>query len=489
MGAYSVPQEIRALKPVGTIVKCIKGKYYVYTHSQHKDIKTGKWKTDAGKLIGKIVPDVGYIPNLDTIKNKGITCFDYGQYLLSCSLAKENLDLLKKFFTSEEAMQLYALASIIAVKGYEGLTIAEEYYERSLIAHDYPCLKFSYKRISKLLELIGRQDDARKFQRRCLENSDKLAIDGHVIASSSENNELSSLGYKSSTINSNQMNLMLALDINTSSPVAVKFYPGYMLDKSDFSDFIEHCGSIKNKIILIDKGFYKDDNINLIVNEEAFYIIPLSENHKQYKNVIKDIEETCDKNKLDNYFFYNKDKKTDLVEYKEYKLNDKTVIYYKNISEAEKLSKNYLKELEKGSKGYTKEKYNQLVDTFGVIVLSTNLNKDVKDIYNHYKNRWSIETYYDRLKNVIKFKELNLGDYATIQGLAFVMLIAGRIDAKISKAAKEVKLSRKELLQLASFLKITDIDGKITIHNQKKQHFEVFEKLNISMDTTKKCLS
>ena len=486
MGAYSVPQEIRTLKPVGTIVKCIKGKYYVYTHSQHKDIKTGKWKTDSGKLIGKIVPGVGYIPNEDTIKNKGITCFDYGQYLLACNLAKENLVLLKEFFTNEEAMQLYSLASIIAVRGYEGLTFMEDYYKRSLIAHDYPYLKFSYKRISKLLELIGRQDSARKFQRICLKESSKLAIDGHVIASSSEDNELTASGYKSNIINSNQMNLMVALDVETSSPVAIKFYPGYMLDKSDFSDFIEHCGSIKNKIILIDKGFYSDDNINLIVGSEAFYIIPLSENHKQYKNIIKDID--TNNNKLDNHFLYHKNKKTDLIVYKTYKLDNKTVTYYKNVSEAEKLSKKYLEELEKGSKGYSKEKYNQLVDTFGVIVLSTNLDKDVEEIYEYYKERWSIEVYYDHLKNVIKFKELNLDDYATIQGLAFVMLIAGRIDAKIFNAAKEVKLSRKELLQLASYLKITDIDGKVIIHNQKKQHFEVFEKLGISMDTNNKCL-
>lgn len=491
MGAYSVPEEIRKLKPTGTSIKVVKGKYYVYSHSQHKDPVTGKWKTDPGRILGRIVEGVGYIPNEDASKNKGITCFDYGSYLLVCSLAGKDFLLLKEFFTAEEAMQLFAFATIISVKGYTGITIAEDYYERSLIAHDYPALKFSYRRLSTLLELIGRQDTARQFQQKCLEDSgDEIAVDGHVIATSSENNELSSPGYKTRKIKSNHMNLMVALDVKSHSPVATKVYPGYMLDKSDFVDFIEHCGIIKGKIILIDRGFFSEENMCLIEKEEAFYVIPLSENMLMYKDAKNDVASLGGGDKLEEFFFYKKEKKTDLVKYRTYKINNRKVIYYKNISEAERLSKKYLEAIENGSKGYTMEKYNSLVDGFGVIVLITNItDEDAKNIYERYKNRWTIETYYDRLKNVTGFKELNIDDWATMQGLAFVMLLSGRIDAMLSEAAKTVKLSKKQLLSLAAFLKITDINGKITIHNLKNQHDEVFKKLNISMSTASKCLS
>ncbi len=491
MGAYSVPEEIRKLKPTGTIIKVVKGKYYVYSHTQHKDPDTGKWKTDPGKILGRIVENVGYIPNGDASKNKGITCFDYGSYLLACTLSKKDFELLKKFFTIEEAMQLYAFAAIIAVKGYTGMTIAEDYYSRSLIAHDYPALKFTYRRLSTLLELIGRQDAARQFQKECLEESgEELAVDGHVIASSSENNELSAPGYKTRAIKSNHMNMMVALDVESSSPVATKVYPGYMLDKSDFKDFIEHCGSVKGKIILIDRGFFSEDNMTLIENEGAFYVIPVSENLNLYKDAVKDVTALGGGDKLQEYFFYRKGKKTDLVKYKTFTVNGRKVVYYKNISEAERLSKKYLEEIENGSKGHTMEKYNTLVEQFGVIVLSTNrTGDDARTVYERYKNRWSIETYYDKLKNVTGFKELNIDDWAVMQGMAFVMLLVGRIDAKLSKAANDVKLSKKKLLSLAAFLKMTDIDGRITIHNKKGQHDEVFEELGISMDTKTKCLS
>ena len=49
MGDYSVPAEIRALKPKGTMVKNINGYYYVYQFSSYRD-ENGKRKTKTGKF-------------------------------------------------------------------------------------------------------------------------------------------------------------------------------------------------------------------------------------------------------------------------------------------------------------------------------------------------------------------------------------------------------------------------------------------------------
>lgn len=56
-----------------------------------------------------------------------------------------------------------------------------------------------------------------------------------------------------------------------------------------------------------------------------------------------------------------------------------------------------------------------------------NHDNNPKEIYELYKSRWSIESYYDKLKNGIHFETLNLDDCAVTQGLAFVMMIAWRI--------------------------------------------------------------
>lgn len=483
MGTYSVPEEIRRLKPKGTSVKIIKGNYYVYSHSQIKDPETGKWKTATGKLLGKIIPDVGFCPRDNGNQKDIITCFDYGEYLLGCSRAKEDFIRLKECFTPEESMILISLAIIFAINGYVGLKKAEDLYERSLIARDYPALKFGYKKVSQLLEMIGRTEKAKEFQIKCFASSSKLAVDGHAIASVSENNDLAATGYKTKSIKSEYMNLIVALDIETGEPVSTRVFPGYTLDKRAFVDFISTCGSIKNKLILIDMGFFSEENVKYITGNGGSYIIPVSKNRNVYNECTK-----ATRGKKAS-FIYTRNRKSDVVEYKEYLVEGKKIVYYKNVTEAEKLSYTYLNNLEKGSKGYSQTEYDKQSKSYGIILLETNLtDKTAKEIYNSYKDRWSIETYYDRLKNGINFEALNIDDWALMQGVAFVMMLSGRIDARILKDAKQLKMTRKELISLFSFLKLTENNKGVTIHNQKTKHSHVAESLGLCFDTTIKCL-
>ena len=135
------------------------------------------------------------------------------------------------------------------------------------------------------------------------------------------------------------------------------------------------------------------------------------------------------------------------------------------------------------------DEYERQRKKYGVILLETNLKeKGAGEVYCHYKNRWSIETYYDRLKNGIDFESLNIDDWALMQGVSFVMLLAGRIDSRILKDAKKLKMTRRKLVSFMKFLKLTDNGKDVSIHNGKKRHTEVAELLGLSFDTTLKCL-
>ena len=284
MGNYTVPDEIRSLKPTGTIVKKIRDNYYVYSHSQHKDPESGKWKTDAGKLMGKIIPGVGYCPSVEESSKGKITCFDYGEYLLACSLSVEDYEKLKECFNPDEAMQIFSLSVIFCLETYIGLKAAEDCFQRCLISHDYPDLRFSYRRLSRLLELVGRQRKASMFQRLC--NTDEvtsIAVDGHAIPADSEGNDLCSAGYKTRALKSEYMNLMVALDCATRMPVASRVFPGYMLDKKDFLDFMGDVGPIKGKVILVDMGFFSAENLDYISQGGAYYVIPVEKKYNDYK--------------------------------------------------------------------------------------------------------------------------------------------------------------------------------------------------------------
>lgn len=328
MVSYSVPEEIRRLKPKGTSVKPIKGNYYVYTHSQKNDPETGKWKTATGKLVGKIIPGVGFCPSGSDTKNEQITCFDYGEYVLGCKHAREDLKLLRECFNPEDSMVIISLSLILALFGYVGLKKAEDLYERSLIARDYPALKFSYKKIAALLEMTGRTEKAKKFQMICFESSTALAIDGHAIRSVSENNDLCASGFKARTIKSDCMNLIVALDIRTGEPVSTKVFPGYMLDKSAFIDFISTFGSVRNKLLLMGMGFFSRENVEYITESGGSYIIPVSENRMEYKEYAK-----ATRGKRASFIYY-KGRKNDVVEYKEHFVGSTKFVYFKNVTEA-----------------------------------------------------------------------------------------------------------------------------------------------------------
>ncbi len=484
MGNYSVPESIRAFKPTGTIVKKIKNNYYVYSHSQVKDLTTGKWKTTSGKLLGKIVPNIGFCPKdskIDCFNN--ITCFNYGEYLLITSIAKDEYLLLCNVFNPDEAMTIFYIASLYAMYGFVGLKSLESLFEKSLIHHDYPDLPFSYHIISKLLEYIGRSKNKSEYQRLLFNaSSNTLAFDGHAIPTFSDNNDLASTGFKTSELDSTYMNMMVALDVETLQPIATHVFPGYMLDKSDFISFCSMIGDINGKILLVDMGFFSEENLDFIKARKGYYVIPISINRKEYKEIVSSLDNNL------TQFLYHKNNKIDTVEYYEKTINNRRCIYYKNITEAEKLTTLYLKGIENCMKGYSIETFEKNKKDYGVIVLETNLDKSPKEIYELYKSRWSIETYYDRLKNGLHFESLNSDNYFLVQGLAFVMMVASRIDVKIYNASKKVKKTRKELIQLMKYLKLLDENNNIRILNMKKEQMDALTALGITINPSIKCL-
>lgn len=53
-----------------------------------------------------------------------------------------------------------------------------------------------------------------------------------------------------------KINLLVELDIATHLPLATKVFPCYMVEKSDFIEFIRPLGDMKGKLFIMDIGFY-----------------------------------------------------------------------------------------------------------------------------------------------------------------------------------------------------------------------------------------
>jgi len=79
---YSVPKGILSMKPAGTCVKKLHGRYYVYKVKTVKKAD-GRWGTKTVGLIGRIDPSLGFVTRGDGVAAKGPEIVEFGQYFLA----------------------------------------------------------------------------------------------------------------------------------------------------------------------------------------------------------------------------------------------------------------------------------------------------------------------------------------------------------------------------------------------------------------------
>ena len=476
MSNYTVPKEIRELKPKGTMVKLLHDKYYVYNYTSYKD-DNGKWKTKMGSMIGRITLENGFIANNSFNTDTDISTLEYGQYSIVIKNSNSTFERLSKHFNPIDALTIYYLCVIHVVNGFTPLKNVEKYVTQSYLSISNSNLKFSYYKLSQLIESLGRQQSkVLEYEQDMIDNSSKeLIIDGHVISSSSHENDLAEYGNKFNILKDKQINYLLVYDLNTETPIASRIYPGGMLDKSSVQTQLDF-NNYKNVLFIIDKGFYSKDNITLFSSNNNHYIIPLSQNLKEYKDVTKEL-------KLDNMFIYEKSNKKISVEYKEVTYTNKKIIVYKDVDQSLRDNQDYLKNMEKNPTKYTTERYNEVKEFFGVIVLETNLTITSEEIFKYYKKRWKIETFFNYFKNKADINSLGLNDYYITQGMSFIMLITGQIYEELKKVVKNIKGKNiDDCLLECRFAKLNKIDNSWKVSNAKKELRELLLKLNVDIN-------
>ena len=161
-------------------------------------------------------------------------------------------------------------------------------------------------------------------------------------------------------------------------------------------------------------------------------------------------------------------------------------IYFRNLHEAEGEKANYLECIEKKIQGYTEAKLEAAEKTFGVIILETTHGGTPEEIYKYYKDRCSIETYYDYLKHRMDFNASGVQDRARLQGLAFMMLLATLINGSVQERLKQSSLSgvyMPEVLLTASSSKAIKRKDIWTIENVSKAERDLFKALYVSIGT------
>lgn len=472
MGKYSVPAAIRAMKPKGTMVKAIGGHYYVYEYRSVTE--GGRRRTRMGRCIGKIEEGRGFVPNGGRVRAAEVTTLEFGQYAVALANSRGVLDALLRHFNADDAEQIYSLAVVCCVNGMQPAKDAGRHFAMSVLSLRFPSVRMGPGTLSSLLDALGRRQGAvASFEAElCARSGEEVAIDGHAMPSSSRLNDLAEPGYRRPRLGSDQVNLLMAYDVESGRPMLARAYEGAALDKVSVRELLSRA-ELSGKLFIVDAGFHGRANLEALSSAGSSYVIPLHRGLRACRDAVADPE-------VDGRFVYRRGRRASVVEWRERREGGARVILFRDLNKQALEQSGYLARLEQGARGYTEAGFEAARDVMGVIVLQTSRDDLApRQVYEAYKRRWSVETFFDWPRNGAGLASPGVQGYCRVQGLAFVALVTALVHRGLSEACGAVRgKSVDDCLLEARMVKANKVAGAWTCSNLLERQRRLFESLN-----------
>lgn len=439
-----IPAEILAVeRPKSTRVLYSFGRYLVVKRTS-KRVNGRTVPVDLG-TIGEI-KDGKYIEIRKeprrTKAGRAVDVKDYGEVALCNLVGKEIIEELKEVYDLPDATRIYVIALLRAAYHDIKNRDIQLAYDTSFASEMYPKVALSENTISTFLETVGMEySKISQFMRNRIEKfgGSNLVVDGMLKDCNSDTDIFSEFSRKGSKKGSKDLTLMYAYDPTTREPVAVKPYPGNMLDLTSVDDFLTEF-HVKSGLLVMDKGFYGPNALKTIQGIEGLgYIIPL----KQSSKLITDNE--MDK-EITSILSEYKDAQ---ILWKKKKIADNRFLYaFRNPKDAYDQEIGYLvRNRNKGT--YSEDKYLDKQSEFGLIVFESNMDLDPLEVYDAYAKRWEIEIMFNLYKNIVELNTTRVhGDYR-VYATEFInflsVLISSKVKWLLSNTGIAAKYSYKQV--------------------------------------------
>jgi len=435
----------------GTELRLLNNKYYLYEVSSKWDPILKRSKKITGKLLGKITEEDGFIlSDKDKLRKRELvvsklTVKEYGIVAFIDSYLSEYKTKLKKHFP-KLCSEIMALAYCKFVH-QSALKNIEFHYLHSYLSEQYPRLSLSPKNLSALLREIGseRTQITNFFQEFGITN-DSILFDGTDLISNSQKMDINKFGKSKKGTFDYFANIMFIFSVGTQLPVYYRIMPGNIKDVKAFKLCLEES-HIKDAVIIADKGFYSEKNIELLREEKLEFILPLRRNNKliNYDNIKK-----IEKQNFDKFFkFENR-----IIWYYTTKVgNENIYVYLDEELKAEEI-KDYLFRTESLPEKYNMDEFYAKQHMFGTIALMNNIKKKPEQVFVDYKSRVQIEIMIDALKNIIDADKSYMQNEQALEAWMFINYITLHWYYKILHLLKSKELNHKfSPMDLISFLK------------------------------------
>ena len=426
MGAYSVPEHIRATRPRGTMVKAISGHHCACEYRSAAE--GGRRRTRMGRCVGKIEEGRGYVPNSGRASGSEITTPGSGDWAVALSASAPVRGLLGEHFHADDADRIWALARVSCVRGVTPARDARRVWEQSALSLALPSVALGERDRGGPPGALGRRQGPVLASGRALaEASSRLvAARGRVVGSGSLPDDLAGKGYRLGATHCDQTSLPVAYDALGGSPLACRIAGGGLPGEASLADLVADVppGGVPWPA---GSGSRGAANVELLSSGNNDYIMPPREGLRAREDAVAEMD-------LRERLGWARGRKATVVEREGRDAGGgRRVLVLRDCDQAAPGRANYLRYLAQGRKGYAEDGFASAEPFFGVCVPRASLaDATAEQVWDHYKRRWAIETYYDWPENGMGLRGLCQRDYCRAQGLAFVCLVASLVRRELA---------------------------------------------------------
>jgi len=476
------PDWVNKHRKQGTEIRKFGDRYYIYEVTGFYDKERKKSRKKTGRYLGTIHQTEGFIEaktkrvpkSYKSVDVDKISTKEYGLVAFIRSFCSDIIDPLKDYFPQQWEWLLVALycrllnASPLKNMGY--------YYRRSFLSEELN-VSVTPSVISQMLRDIGKNRiptvEYLQHLSGC-KNTDMMLIDATSIISYSENLSRVNIGLSKQHTYEPLFNLLYFYSPKNYLPAFYRLFNGNIKDVTMVSTAIKESG-YSDTILISDKGFYSETNLQLLEQEKIRYIIPLKRNsnlidYKRYESLTQS----------KNIFLFE----GRVIYHDCYPVeNDRMVYLFIDEQMMIQEKRDFVMRMEKGCNGYTPDEFVKKMPEFGSFSVITAMQTDARTLFLNYKSRVYVEILFDGVKNILGNDYTYMRDDDALEGWMFINHLALLVHHKIYALLKENNLIRKysvrDFIEYVADVKKIKINdewfGEPIVAEQKK----LLNKLNI----------
>jgi transposase len=394
------------------------------------------------------------------------TIHEYGNASIIAEELNTLLPILKSAFPGSYD-EIVALASSRVI-GYVPLKrIADvwEKMENALNVHP----NCDPKNLSSIIREIGADRSAQQQVFSHLNSlSNQLIYDLSFILSDSASNVLTEKAYVSDGVYLPHYHIALFCGRDSGLPVMIRSLPGSITDVTTLDLALKEI-DLRNKILLLDRGFISDKNFAIMAERLIKFVIPLKRDNIHYSTRIH----------LTGHFQYHKR----LIHSGRHKVDNFTLYLFEDEDLALDEKKTLYSRFEKGQ--ISRSELNSGLKKVGRILFLTTVDLPEKDVYELYKSRDMVEKFFNAFKNELMADKVHLHDTEAVFGHLFVSFISLYIYCRMVNRLKSAELlshfSPHDILTKFSKVYAYRIHDERVISEVPKKVRELSKKLGYSI--------